>query len=339
MMSKPMQPRYAIFSYAYHTLALLCFIGFSQQVVAKNELPTIDEQYINIEVEDPKRDAGYVVGDILNRKVTITVKKPYQLVTESLPIVGYEHKYRGKKSGIQLVKIDASSEHNAVSETINLGLSYQVFKTDRIAKPAALRAEALKIRNTETKKVVQYKLPDFTFRISPLSLIGQIKLDEEMYPFTPPLTIDNSKVIFNLKTLAAILALALLGLLYILGARAWLPRMGAPFARAYRDIKKMSDSPDGVKQAVTRVHESLNKTAGASLFTNNLATFLSQNPTFLPAKHEIEQFFGLSHQVFFEDASHALTTDNPKTWLLQLCRRLRDCERGLTPDAPQGANA
>lgn len=333
-----MQPRYAILNYCYQVLFILCLIGFSHSATAKNEPPAIAEQYISVKVIDPTRDAGYVVGDILKRKVTITIKKPYQLITESLPIVGYEHRYRGKKSGIELVNIDVSSNQKAASETHVLDLDYQVFKTDRVAKPGALRAEALKMRNTENKEIVQYKLPDFTFRISPLSLIGQIKLDQEMYPFTPPLTIDNSKVIFNLKVLAALLACALLGLLYIFGAHAWLPRMGAPFAKAFRDIKKMSDSPEGIKQAVTRTHQALNKTAGASLFSNNLVEFIAQNPTFSPAKKEIEQFFGLSHQVFFEDASQSLATENSKAWLLQLCRRLRDCERGLTPDATESAN-
>ncbi len=334
-----MQPRYKTLSYFYQVLAILYFISFSQYVVAKSELPPIDAQYINVEIIDPTRDAGYVVGDILKRKVTITIKRPYQLVTESLPIVGYEHRYRGKKSGIELVKIDSSTKQTTKSETYTLGLHYQVFKTDRVAKPGALRTEPLKIRNTENKEVAQYKLPSFAFRISPLSLIGQIKLDQEMYPFTAPLTIDNSKAIFNLKILVGLLALALLGLLYIFGTRAWLPKMGAPFAKAFRDIKKMSDSPEGIKQAVTRVHESLNKTAGASLFSNNLNAFIAQNAAFLPVKKEIEQFFGLSHQVFFEDASQLLVTENPKTWLLNLCRRLRDCERGLTPDKVKGANA
>lgn len=339
LMSKTMQPRYATLNYFYQALFVLCLISFSHHTAAaRNELPTIDEQYINVEVIDPTRDAGYVVGDILKRKVTVTVQKPYQLITESLPIVGYEHRYRGKKSGIELVKIDISTKQKTDSETYILDLDYQVFKTDRVAKPGALRAEALKMRNIKNKEIVQYKLPDFTFRISPLSLIGQIKLDQEMYPFTPPLTIDNSKVIFNLKILAALLAIALLGLLYIFGAHAWLPKMGAPFAKAFRDIKKMPDSPEGLKQAVTRVHQSLNKTAGASLFSNNLVEFIAQNPAFLPAKKEIEQFFGLSHQVFFEDASESLTTDNPKAWLLQLCRRLRDCERGLTPDTVKTVN-
>ncbi len=316
-------------------LAVL-LITFSQLSVARDELPAIDDQYISVDIVDPTRDAGYVVGDILQREITLTVRQPYQLITESLPIVGYEHRYRGKKSGIELVKVNQSIKQGANSETYLIDLSYQVFKTDRVAKPAALRAEVLKLRNTKTKKVVQYKLPDFTFRISPLSLIGQINLDQEMYPFIPPLTLDHQPITFNIKVLAAILALALLGLLYIFGTYTWLPRMGAPFAKAYRDIKKLPNSPEGIQQAITRVHQSLNQTAGGSLFNNNLDQFIAQQSAFLPMQAEIEQFFGLSHEVFFEDASQSLTAENPKTWLLQFCRRMRDCERGLRPDPLQG---
>jgi mxaA protein len=320
-------------------LFTLCLMCLSQPIYAEVKLPSVDDQYIELKVEDPARDAGYVVGDILNRKITITIKKPYQLIDESLPIVGYEHRYKGQVSGIELASINKTTTENSDGETHVLDLSYQVFKTGRVAKPAALRAEILKLRNLENKKeVVQLRIPSFSFRISPLSVIGQVKLDQEMYPFTPPLTLDNSKVIFHIKVLASVLGLALLGLLYILGTHAWLPRMGAPFAKAYRDIKKIADTPEGIKQAVSRVHASLNKTAGASLFSNNLDAFIAKKPAFAPAKQEIEKFFGLSHQVFFEDGSHTLSHDNPKSWLLQLCRTLRDCERGLVPDVAQGEN-
>jgi mxaA protein len=322
-----------------HVFILISGICYAALSFAEVKLPEVESQYINAEIEDPTRDAGYVIGDILHRKVTLTIKKPYQLVKESLPIVGYEHRYKGQVSGIELSKIDIKTSESADSETYTLDLYYQVFKTDRVAKPAALRAEILKLRNTEKKEVVQYRLPSFNFRISPLSVIGQVKLDQEMYPFIPPLTLDNSKVIFNLKVLAVILALSLLGLLYILGTHAWLPRMGAPFAKAYRDIRKMNDTADGIKQAVTRVHEALNKTAGGSLFSNNLDAFIAKNPAFAPVKQEIEAFFGLSHQVFFQDASHKLNDANQKSWLLKLCRVLRDCERGLTPDLPHGKAA
>ncbi len=338
MLPRSMLPR---FNDVIHTLLIVCALCFSQQLLADVKLPTIDEQYVDIKVEDPKRDAGYVVGDILNRKVTITVKKPYQLIKESLPIVGYEHRYKGQVSGVELISIKSPSTKNDAGETYVLDLSYQVFKTGRTVKPAALHPEVLKMRNTTKKKqTVQYALPLFKFRISPLSVIGQVRLDREMYPFTPPLTLDSSPVIFKLEALAVVLALALLGLLYILGSRAWLPRMGAPFAKAFRDIKKMDDSPAGIKQAVTRVHTALNKTAGASLFNNNLAAFIAEKPAFALAKPAIEQFLGLSNQVFFADASQALKNDDPKAWLLKLCRTLRDCERGLVPDmAADGAKA
>jgi mxaA protein len=314
-------------------LFTMCLIFFAHYVYAEVKLPSVDDQYVELIVADPVRDAGYVVGDILNRKITLTIKKPYQLIDESLPIVGYEHRYKGQVSGIELSAIDKKTTNNSNGETHVLDLSYQVFKTNRVAKPAALRAEILRLRNTENiKEVVAYRIPSFNFRISPLSVIGQVKLDEEMYPFMSPLTLDNSKITLNIKVLATLLALALLGLLYIFGTLAWLPRMGAPFAKAYRDIKKLNESPEDIKQTVSRLHESLNKTAGGSLFSHNLAAFITKKPAFAPAKQEIEQFFGLSHQVFFADSSNALNHDKPKAWLLSLCKTLRNCERGLVPD-------
>lgn len=333
-----MQPSYTTRNAFIH-LFTICLMCFSHYLYAEVKLPSVDDQFVELTLEDPARDAGYVVGDILHRKITLTIKKPYQLIDESLPIVGYEHRYKGQVSGIELSAINKKTTVNSDGETHVLDLSYQVFKTGRVAKPAALRAEILRLRNTENiKEVVEYRIPSFSFRISPLSVIGQVKLDQEMYPFIPPLTLDNSKIILRIKILAALLALVLLGLLYILGTHAWLPRMGAPFAKAYRDIKKMNESPEGIKQAVSRVHESLNKTAGASLFSNNLDAFLIRKPAFAPAKQEIEQFFGLSHQVFFEDSSHKLLEDKPKAWLLSLCKILRSCERGLIPDVAQGDN-
>lgn len=313
------------------SMVLFCYI---KQTQAAQLLPDIDKKYISVKADDPVRDAGYVVGDILERTLTLEVKKPYQLVKESLPIVGYEHRWRGQKSGIELVDINTVEKDHADSVTHTITLAYQVFTTNRVAKPAALRAEALRVRNTKTGKMWQYKVPAFTFRISPLSVYGAVKLDEEMYPFTPPLTLDNSKEIFNIKILAGILAVALLGLLYILGTHAWLPRMGAPFAKAYRAIKKLTDTPEDIQKAVTIVHQALNKTAGGSVFNNNLSTLIASRPAFAPAQSEIKQFFNLSQQVFFEDGQQ-ITQQNPKDWLLQLCLQLRHCERGLTPDIAQ----
>ena len=149
---------------------------------------------------------------------------------------------------------------------------------------------------------------------------------------------DASKEKMRLKTLLLLLALSLLGLLYIVGKNAWLPRMGGPFAKAFRNIKKQDNTPQGIQSAVSSMHAALNTSAGNSLFMHNLDDFLAKKPAFNAIKPEINQFFALSRQVFFEpNAKHDAGTDT-FAWLKQFCRRCRDCERGLLPDALNAEN-
>lgn len=295
-------------------------------------LPDLDPKFYSIQETNPARDAGYVVGDTLDRKLVITVKKPYELIKESLPIVGYEHRWKGQASGIELVKIDVDERQKNDAVTHTLDLRYQVFTTAKTVKHGSLKAEILRVRNTQTKEVVQLRVPFFDFRISPLSLFGQIKLTEDMSPFIPPMKLDASIEKRNVKLLIGLLAASLLGLLYIFGAYTWLPKMGGPFAKAYRNIRKLPDTADGLQQAVARVHLSLNTTAGGSLFGNHVAEFTQAKPNFAPMKNKIEQFFSLSRQVFFEPQAAIQLGETPKAWLLQFCRQMRDCERGLQPD-------
>ncbi len=329
------------FSGLKHFAILLNLMALNiQPAIADVILPDVNSKYVSVIEVNPTRDAGYVVGDVLERTITLTVRKPYELVKESLPIEGYEHRYKGQISGIELLKISTKETQHSDSVTHVLHLKYQIFTTGKLAKPAALRAEIVKVRNTTNKEVLQYRIPSFSFRISPLSVFGSVKLKEEMSPFIKPLLLDTIDDKLHLKIFIALLGTALLGLLYIFGMHAWLPRMGAPFAKAFRDIRKMPETSEGLQKAVARLHESLNKTAGNSLFSSNLADFLKIKPAFQPMKQEIEQFFSLSRQVFFEEQSVSgavrNSSETPKTWLLKFCRHLRDCERGLRPDLSHG---
>jgi mxaA protein len=328
-----MQPNSKEFNYKLSSVlislcASLCLLVNATNALAEKTLPSIDEKYINVKEVNPTRDAGYVVGDVLNRTVILDIKKPYELIKESLPIVGYEHRWKGQVSGIELIKINTESKEHTNSVNHVIDLSYQVFTTSRTAKPAILRGEVVKIRNTTNKDVVQYRIPSFNFRVSPLSVYGQVVLKDELSPFLPPLQLDSSKEKLYLRILIGALALTLLGLLYILGIHAWLPKMGAPFAKAYRDIRKLPNDAASIKQAVSRVHQSINMTAGASVFSHTIDDFLKAKPAFSPMKNELEVFFNFSREVFFESGSSKVT----KEWLLLLCRKLRDCERGLKPN-------
>ena len=300
---------------------------------AEQTLYEMKEANVKIITVEPERDVGYTVGDILQRTIVLEVKKPYTLLETSLPIVGYEHRWKGQPSGIELHKIETEQNDLSDSTTYMLRLDYQVFTNNIVAKPAILPAEFIKFE--ADGKFYQYRIPSWGFRISPIATFGAAKIELDMSPFRGPLLLDPNPERKRLKMLIGVLALSLLGLLYVFGSHTWLPRMGGPFARACRDINKLRKLPAtdvALQQAVARVHQSLNATAGSSVFYDTLDSFLQKKPTFAPVKNDIKQFFGLSRQVFFEPQAAHQVGDSPLSWLRDFCRRCRDCERGLNPE-------
>lgn len=314
-------------------LALVLSLSISQTLALEYEtLPDVKAGIVSIQVQNPERTVGYTVGDVLTRNISLRIKKPYQLIDESLPIIGYERRYRGQLVGIDLSNIKHIKKEDGDSVNHDLTLSYQVFTNNVVAKNGALPAEYLRLINTESKEVVRYRIPSWDFAISPLSIFGAVKIENNMSGYRGPLLLDNNAEKQRLKILVSILGLSLLGLLYMLGKHAWLPKMGGPFAKTYRVIRKAPNTSQGLQDVVSSMHQSLNKTAGFSLFSGNLNQFFEKKPAFKQIESEIEQFFGLSRQVFFEpNAKHAVG-NNPIEWLAQFCRRCRDCERGLITD-------
>ncbi|HEY0562601.1 MAG TPA: hypothetical protein VGD04_04685, partial [Methylophilus sp.] len=298
-------------------------------------LPDLKDGIASAKIQDPDHDVGYTVGDILTRNISITVKKPYVLVPESLPIVGYERRYKGQLIGIDLSALQHSKQEKSDYTVHNIVLSYQVFTTNVVAKPGALPAEYVRIFNPESKDkaVFRYRIPSWNFTISPLSVFGQVKVETEMSGYRGPLLLDASPQQLRLKVLLSVLGLSLLGLLYMLGKYTWLPGMGGPFAKAYKIIKKAPKNTEGLTSAVEAVHTALNNSAGYSVFNNNLATFLSNKPAFNHVLAEIEQFFKLSNSVFFAVGAKLESDEASLQWLAKFCKQCRDCERGLIPDS------
>jgi mxaA protein len=316
---------------------LLSLYLLPANAVDSEYLPDIKEGIVSIRLQEPGRAVGYTVGDVLTRHIIVTIQKPYLLIDESLPIVGYERRYKGQLVGVDLSAITHTKKEvpNAVEHDITL--SYQVFTNNVVAKNATLPQEYLRLinPNAKVKEIVKYRIPYWNFAISPLSIFGAIKVENDMSEFRGPLLMDNSAAKIRLKVLLAVLTLSGLGLLYMLGKHTWLPRMGGPFAKSYRTIRQQANTAEGIQNAVTSMHQSLNATAGNSLFSGNLEAFLVKKPAFEAVKSEIEQFFALSRQVFFEPSAKHSIGDNPLVWLAQFSRRCRDCERGLVPDALQ----
>jgi mxaA protein len=320
-------------------IKILFLIFFSVFALTANaletpELPDVKPGFVTLQVQNPDHKVGYTVGDIVTRKVIITIKKPYVLVDESLPIVGYERRYKGQLVGIDLSKITHTKKESSDIVTHEISLSYQIFTNNLVPKHGSMPQEYLRLYNTELKDkdIVKARIPSWDFVISPLSIFGSVKIENDMSGFRGPLLLDATPEKNRLNILLSVLGISLIGLLYMLGKHAWLPRMGGPFAKSYRLIRKQSNTPEGIQNAVSSMHASLHTTAGNSLFSGNLEEFLAKKPAFKNIKAELEQFFGLSRQVFFEPGAQHQAGNDPIAWLANFCRRCRDCERGLIPD-------
>ena len=320
-------------------VGLSALTAFNAHALDSEMLSDIKDGIVTMQIQDPERNVGYTVGDVLTRHLVISIKKPYKLIEESLPIVGYQKRYKGQVLGVDLSDIKHTKHDNGDDVIHDLTLSYQVFVNKTVVRRGAMPTEYLHIinLNSKGKEVVKFRIPSFEFAISPISVFGQIKIEDDISGYRGPLLLDNSLQKKRLKTLLIIGLVSLIGLLYMLGKHAWLPRMGGPFAKAYRLIRKQQHSPqgatpEGLKNAVAGMHAALNEAAGSSLFSTNLEAFLTKKPAFNAIKQEFAQFFSLSRQVFFEPNAKHQVGDNPLQWLAQFCRRCRDCERGLVPD-------
>jgi len=306
-------------------LAKLLFAAFSLVwlICAQAEIIENDPR-IKVSTIEPQRNVGYTVGDTLSRTVILEAPKSLALLETSLPIAGNDKKRKGRGSGIEVREVTLEKSMRPDKNIYTLHLTYQVFANGIVARPAALPAEFVKFVGKGEN--FDFRIPSWSFRISPLAVYGSVVVERDMSGFRGPLLLDSSRAYQILWGLLGLLAASALGLLYILGSTTWLPRMGGPFAKALRDLKKLPSSQDGLAQGVARLHQAFNATAGGSVFDSS--GFLALKPGFAPVSADIERFFGLSRTVFFEPfATHGIS--DPQAWLRQFCRRCRDCERGL----------
>ena len=293
----------------------------------------IDPSFIKITIKDPDQKVGYTVGDKISREIIFTVKKPYQLVEESLPIEGYEKRYRGQKLGVVLQNIKYFKKDEGKEVRYKINLIYQIFTNNVVAKPASVTADYYRLINlADSENILKYRIPDFTFAISPIAVFGDIKIEDDMSPLRGPFYISSQEEKAFLKKyfIGFIIVLLLIG--YIWGRFTWIPGQNKIFSTVYKSNKKLSPSPENVKKFISDLHAGFNKTVNQSLFESNLETLLKKNKSFSNIKDEIHVFFDLSRSIFFENSK---VIDYKKThiWLKSFSLHCRMSERKLIVDS------
>lgn len=273
---------------------------------------------------NPSSSYGIRIGDKLSRKVVLEVPAPYQIASGAFPKKG------AKDKGVELVAVNVETNQQKSKTIYTVDLSYQAFINASTPKVMQLPAE--KITLTGGDKNMAINLPAWGFWYSPLVMGGISVAERNIQPeFKPPL-IDVSAHQIRLTVFLSMLMVSLLALLYVNADGNWLPFMGGAFAKAHRQLKRLSKTSTpkttaDEKQALVYIHQAFNQHYGANIFARDIERFITMRPSFRKVRAEIEQFFNYSNQSLYSvdiiDSNQVIAN------LVLLSKQLRDCERGV----------
>jgi mxaA protein len=298
-----------------------------------NKFKDIDPKFIELNIVEPNQRVGYTVGDIINRQITISIKKPYQLIEESLPIVGYEKRYRGKLLGMTLRDIQYIKKNTKDLITYKIFLKYQIFTNNVVAKPAFITADYYRLINPiEPDNVVKFRIPELTIATSPIAIFGAVKVEDDMSAFRGPLTIDKMPSNQKIRYGAVGFVISILTLFYIYSRYTWLPKQNKVFSSIYRKYKNKNATKKEIELLISELHHGFNLTINQALFTNNKERLFKKNKSFNYIEAEINDFFKLSKAINFERKNNFNLAET-YAWLISFTLHCRMCERGLIIDS------
>jgi len=279
------------------------------------------DEVLRVEASEP-RAYGYQVGDHLQRQVLVHVPAGWTLDEASLPRPGD----RGK--ALELRSVRSRSVAEGGGRRIELDLDYQVFLA-----PAAVRTVEIApilLRFGGATRTEELRIEAWPVTIAPLVQVeapSRRGLGELQPDRTAPLR-DTTPLRARLLVWAAIalLLIATLAVAYL--GPPWRAARNRPFGVAWRRLRRLPAQPDDStwREACVWLHEALNRTAGEVLFERDLEAFVQRHPGFAPLREDLQRFLLTTREQFFGGAPRS--ADDGR-WLLALCRRCRDAERGL----------
>lgn len=295
----------------------LGFISFMALLLSHGAIGQ-EAEVRTLKVVNPPQATGIHIGDVLDRELEVRVSAPYQISQQALPLKGLV------RDGIELadIQIDPLADHAGY----RIKLRYRVFASAHLPTLMALPAESFALTGGE--KALSVKLPAWPFWFSPLVPADIQDTREHLIPQFKPSLVEVAPHQLRLAVLSVLLAIGLLGLLYINAHSNWLPFMNGAFAQAHHRLKKLPRKQASVKAALAQMHQAFNRVHGGTLFEGEIAGFLEKHPQFRRLAADIEQFFRRSNQALFGEA----IPDSAQFIgeLTTLSKRLRDCERRVS---------
>lgn len=272
-----------------------------------------------IKLINPSQSVGIRIGDVLHRKIELTVNQPYQISKNSLPVKGRTIQ------GLELAEIEVKSTQSGDKNLYNIDLAYQVF--NHANTPIVMQLPPEKFALTGGPEALSVSVPAWRFWFSPLVAGDISSAMANLQPQQPTPFVDSANHKSALVIFLMLFAAGLIGMIYINADKRWLPFMGGAFARAHRQLKRLSKTQDEERKALFYLHQAFNQVNGANLFAQDLDSFLSKHPNFAKFKVDIQSFFDSSNKSLFADQRHDSAAFIQS--LVVFSRQLRDCERGV----------
>lgn len=310
-------------------LCVALMLGASVNVVQaadSNAVTTSKRKTVvkQLAISNPVANYGVKVGDQLIRHINFSAPVPYTLTKKSLP------KKSSQFKGLELVKVTIEEDVKDETTRYQIDLVYQVFVNPGV--PSAMRLPKLTIALSGGEAPPIVKVPSWSFWFAPLVVGSNDNAAQALQADIKPPLLDAKTHKNRLIALLTLAGLSLLALLYMNADGRWLPFMGGAFARAHRQLKKLSKSEQPKtqkeeKQALVAIHQAFNNHYGANIFARDIEHFVTIRPSFAKMKIEINEFFDYSNKSLYaaKPRDSAQIIEN----LVQLSKALRDCERGV----------
>lgn len=258
------------------------------------------------------RDFGYVMGDRVEQRFSVTVPENERLEAGYLPRPG------PVDEGLELADIDWQSRPAANGVRLDFRIVYQVFKGVREPETVTIPAFLLHFAGNPPRTVAS---PESRFTLHPLiparTPDDQVLIRNVPAIFTPP-TPDLRRI----AVYGSLFLLALGGLAVRHGWLRFLRRTPLPFTLAWAEYRGARNETDG-RLLLRYLHRAFNATAGYSLGLERLDAFLIEHPAFKPLEAEIRWFFACSEQTFFAASAPVVPIER----LRALCRACQQAER------------
>lgn len=278
-----------------------------------------------LSVVNPPSIYGVHIGDVLTRTLVVEASGGDSLAKNTLPKKGR------KQDGIELVGVAVQSQAQSGHTRYTLQFEYQVFAAS--ATPSVMHLPVEKLTVSGASATTTLDIPAWGFWFSPLVTGGTATARKNILPEVKTPLIDSRVHQQGLVVSLSLTVISLLALLYINADGQWLPFMGGAFARAHRQLKRLAKSSKPKttaeeKKALVYLHQAFNQHYGANIFARDVDEFVRLRPGFKGMEQEIAQFFEASNQSLYDVKSR--DSRQVIAQLVQLSKRLRDCERGVS---------